>query len=294
MSRRLDEPGMDVAGEQPRMAGAGEGMHAGGCEVLAVFAHPDDESLLAGGTLAACAAAGMTVGIVSMTRGELGVAGASEAADEAALGDLRERELIQAAGVLGAAWARCLDFPDGELGSVDRAHAATVLRDLTDAQPRAVLTFSIEGLYWHPDHIAVREIVRSAFSAASVYELSWPEGLLARAVGELRRRGLPADVWGLDPSAFGAPSGAISRELDVSRFLELKLRALRCHRSQLLAGHALAELPCDLALELLGREWFVTCPRGDWLEQLVSCGPFGAQAGVALSRRWAGQPEGGR
>jgi LmbE family N-acetylglucosaminyl deacetylase len=256
------------------------------CEVLAVFAHPDDESLLAGGTLAACAAAGLQVGIVSMTRGELGVvegegttAGKDVAGDDvveaqgttgrAALAQTRERELECAAAALGAAWARCLDFPDGELGSVDRRRAAAVLRELTEAQPKAVMTFSAEGLYWHPDHLAVHEIARSAFPAASVYELSWPEGLLARTVQELRRRGLPADVWGLDPSAFGVPRGAIFRELDVSRFLSVKLCALRCHRSQLPAGHALAALPCDLALKLLGREWFVRCPEGDWLAETI-------------------------
>jgi LmbE family N-acetylglucosaminyl deacetylase len=242
-----------------------------GCDVLAVFAHPDDESLLAGGTLAACAAAGMTVGIVSMTRGELGLAGGSGAVGEAALGDLRERELIEAGDMLGAAWAHCLALPDGELASIDRAAAVDVVRQAISVRERqVVLTFSAEGLYWHPDHIATHEIVRSAFPVSSIYQLSWPEGLLSRTVEELRRRGLPADVWGLDPSAFGVPAETIERELDVSAFLEVKLRALRCHASQLAAGHGLAELPGDLALELLGREWFVSCPAGDWLERIVA------------------------
>jgi LmbE family N-acetylglucosaminyl deacetylase len=249
------------------------GAHAGACDVVAVFAHPDDESLLAGGTLAACAAAGMTVGIVSMTRGELGLAGGSGAVGEAALGDLRERELIEASDVLGAAWARCLDLPDGELASIDRAAAVDVVREAIAVRERqVVLTFSAEGLYWHPDHVATHEIVRSAFPAASIYELSWPEGLLSRTVEELRRRGLPADVWGLDPHAFGVPAETIERELDVSALLEVKLRALRCHASQLLAGHALADLPDDLARELLGREWFVRCPDAAWLERVVAQG----------------------
>lgn len=239
------------------------------CDVLGVFAHPDDESLLAGGTLAACAAAGLRVGIVSMTHGELG----------GFPGATRARELSAAGAALGADWAVCLDFPDGELGSCDRACAAAALRELAAAaaQPDgrsggAVLTFSAEGLYWHPDHIAVHEIVRASFPAERICELSWPAGLLAGVVDELRARELPTDVWGLDPRAFGVPAERIARELDVSAFLDVKLRALRCHPSQFPSGHALADLPDDLARRLLGHEWLVRCPPGDWLADAVASG----------------------
>jgi LmbE family N-acetylglucosaminyl deacetylase len=276
-----------------------------GCDVLAVFAHPDDESLLAGGLLAACATAGLRVGIVSLTRGELGVVeegerlgGASdgeasdgEASDGGAsdgeasvqsarapssgaqLGEIRERELGEAAEALGAAWARCLGLPDGELMSVERAPAVDAVRELVSShEPTVVVTFSSEGLYWHPDHIAAHEIVHQAAPPASVCEVTWPAGLLVSTIDELRGRGLPTDVWGLDPHAFGAPAGIIAHELDVSAFLDVKLRALRSHRSQLPSSQALAELPQDLALELLGREWLTTCARGGWLASAVEQG----------------------
>lgn len=261
------------------------------CDVLAVFAHPDDESLLAGGTLAACAAAGLRVGIVSMTRGELGVPASSPDGQPSAdahrpdpevlggdigaagadLGAVRERELGDAAAALGVAWARCLDLPDGELRTVDRRRARSALGALAQCEPRALLTFATDGLYWHPDHIAVREIVRGVFPRERIFELSWPHGLLAVVVQELRRRDLPSDVWGLDPAAFGAPARAIARELDVTAFLDAKLLALRSHRSQLAAGHAFADLPRDLAELLLGREWLTSDPDG-WLAEAVTAG----------------------
>jgi LmbE family N-acetylglucosaminyl deacetylase len=255
----------------PPLADARAGALPCACDVLAVFAHPDDESLLAGGTLAACAAAGLRVGVVSMTRGELG--GAAYGSD---LGAVRERELIDAAAALGSTWARCLDLPDGELGSVDPDRALQALGALGQCEPRALLTFSADGLYWHPDHIAVHEIVRRVFPHERIFEFSWPPGLLAEVVDELRRRGLPSDVWGLDPGAFGAPAGAIVRELDVSGFLDAKLRALRCHRSQLLSGHALTELPHDLAERLLGREW-LTSDRDSWLVDVVAAASEGVR-----------------
>src|SRR5204862_6156740 len=89
-----------------RRAPARRGTSSAG-NVLAIFAHPDDESLLAGGTLAASAAAGLDVTIVSVTRGEAGPIGDRSVGRER-LGEVREQELRAAARELGAARARCL------------------------------------------------------------------------------------------------------------------------------------------------------------------------------------------
>ncbi len=245
--------------------------HTNGCEVLAVFAHPDDESLLAGGTLAACSAAGLEVGIVSLTRGELGPSG-DRASDRERLARLREEELARAAQALGASWARCLSLPDGELSFTDRAAAVRQLGELlVKVSPHLVLTFSSDGLYWHPDHLAAREIVHAATTTA-VCEFTWPQGLLADTVRQLQRRGLPCDMWGLDPDAFGAEADTALHELDVSAFLADKLGALRCHESQLGAEHALSRLPADLARGLLGREWLLAGEHAQWLCGIVAQG----------------------
>jgi N-acetyl-1-D-myo-inositol-2-amino-2-deoxy-alpha-D-glucopyranoside deacetylase len=244
---------------------------AGG--VLAVFAHPDDESLLAGGTLAACAAAGRRVAIVSMTRGERGPGGSS------GLGEIREAELQAAARAMGAATAECLGYPDGELADVEEDEAAQSLARLLERErPEAVLTFSAEGLYWHPDHLAVSRLLAAALELVDppewVYGATWPEGHAARLVTLARARGLETDLWGLEPDAFGAAEDSITSSLDITTFLPAKLAALRAYTSQIGPGHLLNALPDDLAQELLGREYFVRIrpeqSQRDWLAETLA------------------------
>jgi LmbE family N-acetylglucosaminyl deacetylase len=249
--------------------------------VLAVFAHPDDESLLAGGVLAAFAAAGRRVAIVSMTRGERGPTELPGLSGELELGDVREAELLQAARALGASAAECLDFPDGDLAGVDERQAARHLsRILVREQPELVLSFSDEGLYWHPDHLAVSrflnaalELLGSGGAGAWLYGATWPEGHAGRLVSLMRARGLSADLWGLEPDAFGAPSHSITISPDVRPFLPAKLAALRGYASQIGPSHLLSALPDDLAEEFLGREYFVRIrpekSQQDWLAEAL-------------------------
>jgi LmbE family N-acetylglucosaminyl deacetylase len=250
---------------------------AGG--LLAVFAHPDDESLLAGGVLAACAAAGRRVAIVSMTRGERGPAELSEL-DGRPLGEIREAELLAASRVLGVSSAECLDYPDGELADADETQAARALVLLLERErPEAVISFSDEGLYWHPDHLAVSRFVNVALdlldgsAAAALYGATWPEGHAGRLVSLMHARGLTGDLWGLEPDAFGAPSDSITRSLDVRPFLPAKLAALRAYASQIGPSHLLSTLPDDLAEEFLGREYVVRIRPGesqrDWLAEAL-------------------------
>jgi LmbE family N-acetylglucosaminyl deacetylase len=241
--------------------------------LLAVFAHPDDESLLAGGTIAACAAAGHRVAIVSMTRGERGPG-------PGPLGEVREAELQAAARAIGASDAECLEYPDGELAGVDEDEAAqTLARLLERERPEAVISFSEEGLYWHPDHLAVSRLLAAALELvesgpAWVYGATWPEGHAARLVAFMRARGLETDLWGLDPEAFGAPKESITSSLDVTPFLAAKLAALRAYASQIGPGHLLSALPDDLAEGFLGREYFVRVrpeqSQRDWLGEALA------------------------
>jgi len=241
--------------------------------VLAVFAHPDDESLLAGGTLAACAAAGRRVAIVSMTRGERGPGARS------GLGELRESELQAAARALGAAAAECLDYPDGELAEVDEEEAARKLEHLLERErPEALITFSAEGLYWHPDHLAVARLLAAALELVErgpewVYGATWPEGHAARLVSVMQSRALSTDLWGLEPDAFGAPIDSITVSPDVREFLPAKLAALRGYASQIGPNHLLSALPDDAAEEFLGREYFVRIrpeeSQRDWLAEAL-------------------------
>jgi N-acetyl-1-D-myo-inositol-2-amino-2-deoxy-alpha-D-glucopyranoside deacetylase len=245
--------------------------------VLAVFAHPDDESLLAGGVLAAFAAAGRRVAIVSMTRGERGPTELPGLSGELELGDVREAELLQAARALGASAAECLDFPDGDLAGVDERQAARHLsRILVREQPELVLSFSDEGLYWHPDHLAVSRFLDAALALVArggaqawLYGATWPQDHARRLVSLMHARGLAADLWGLEPDAFGAAADSITTRLDVRPFLPAKLAALHAYASQIGPSHLLSVLPEDLAEEFLGCEFFVRLKpeesQRDWL-----------------------------
>jgi LmbE family N-acetylglucosaminyl deacetylase len=251
---------------------------AGG--VLAVFSHPDDESLLAGGVLAACAAAGHRVAVVSMTRGERGPTELPGLAGRSALGEVREAELLAASRAHGVSSAECLDYTDGELADADDAQAARALALLLERErPEAVISFSEEGFYWHPDHIAVLRFVNAALdlldgnARAALYGATWPEGHAGRLVSLMHARGLTADLWGLEPDAFGAPSDSITRSIDVRPFLPAKLAALRAYASQIGPSHLLSTLPDDLAEEFLGCEYFVRSRPGesqrDWLAEAL-------------------------
>jgi LmbE family N-acetylglucosaminyl deacetylase len=124
--------------------------------ILGVFAHPDDETFCAGGTLARYAADGAEIMVVSATRGEAGQIRDARAATRRTLGHVRERELRLACERLGVQHTVCLDYRDGRLKDVE---TEALTRDITqivrEFRPDAVITFGPDGAYGHPDHIAI-------------------------------------------------------------------------------------------------------------------------------------------
>jgi LmbE family N-acetylglucosaminyl deacetylase len=243
--------------------------------VVAVVAHPDDESLIAGGTLALAARAGARTGVVSMTRGELGPTADPAIDTPEQLAAAREAELTAAGRMLGVGWVECLRYPDGELPWVDHATAAEELASLIESPlPDVVLTFGPDGLYGHPDHSAAAEIairaIRRLGASADVYEAAWPTGLVVELAAAAAERGLPHDLWGLEPGAFG--SDRVSNvTVDVRPVLVQKLAALRAHRTQVGSDHLFAALPLDLAERFLAAERWAA-PAGGRLEKLLAGG----------------------
>jgi LmbE family N-acetylglucosaminyl deacetylase/glycosyltransferase involved in cell wall biosynthesis len=245
-----------------RRVATSRGVSANGARgaVVAVVAHPDDEALIAGGTLALAAAAGLSTGVVSLTRGELGPISDRGLADERTLGVVRERELRASGAILGVDWTCCLDHPDGELEWADVEAAARELADLLrPAAPAVLLTFGEDGLYGHQDHVATWRIARRAAAllepgAPRVYEAVWSADLARRLVADAAGRGLPHALWGLEPEAFGSATEGPLTHVDVRGAVDTKLAALRAHRTQLAADHVLAVLPADLAERHLGEE----------------------------------------
>ena len=135
--------------------------------ILGVFAHPDDESFCAGGTLAKYAAVGAEIMIVSATRGDAGQIQDVRAATRRTLGQVRERELRLACTRLGIRHAVCLDYGDGTLKDVEpEALTRDIARIVREFRPDTVITFGPDGAYGHPDHIAIGAATTAACSVA--------------------------------------------------------------------------------------------------------------------------------
>ena len=131
--------------------------------VLGIFAHPDDETLCAGGTLAKYASADPDVRVVSLTKGGAGQIRDASVATRATLTAVRESELDAAGVELGLTETRCLDYSDGGLADMDSHLLVSLASDLlTELEPDVVITFGPDGFSGHPDHIAVGEAVTAA------------------------------------------------------------------------------------------------------------------------------------
>jgi LmbE family N-acetylglucosaminyl deacetylase len=260
-----------------------------GRSLLAVFAHPDDESLACGGLLAWCAHLGARVSLVCATRGESGTrTDGDEPGDRpAGIRDTRSRELQAAAEILGLSEVVLLDHPDGMLPWVD---AARLERDIGDAirriRPDVVITFGEDGLYWHPDHIAIHERTTAAVVAAAavagekvpaLYYVTMPPGCMralvtgvADLVAAQGAAGLaPRLIFGIDDAdAFGAMAATPTLIVDASGFAPRKLAAIKCHRSQLVDS-ALALVSEQDAARFLGIEHFRRADAGSTADAFI-------------------------
>jgi LmbE family N-acetylglucosaminyl deacetylase len=150
--------------------------------ILGVFAHPDDETFCAGGTLAKYVADGWEAMVVSATTGQAGQIRDARLATRRTLGHVRERELHESCRRLGVQHVRTLDYMDGTLADVDgRELAGAVAAIIREFRPDVVITFGEDGAYGHPDHIAISIATSVACGLAGSAE-HFPEQL----VGGLR------------------------------------------------------------------------------------------------------------
>ena len=227
-----------------------------GRTVLGIFAHPDDESLACGGTLARLADAGCRVIVVCASRGEAGSISDPALVPDGDLGGVRERELREAAAVLGVADVIVLDHPDGDLrwDDVPELHAEIVAL-IQRYRPDAVITFAEDGLYWHLDHIGVHERTYTAVrslgaDAPPLYYVTMQHGVMREVVQAAHAKGgAPPDssFWGIAADAFGDSAKPPSFVIDVRDWAVRKLAALRCHRTQIPADSLFLTLPAHIA-----------------------------------------------
>ena len=236
-----------------------------GRTILAVFAHPDDESLACGGTLARAADEGARVVLLCATRGERGSTSDPALVPDGDLGGVRARELAEAAAILGISEVTVLDHPDGDVrwANVPILHEEIVMM-IRRWQPDAIVTFGEDGLYWHLDHIGIHERTYTAVksfgdAAPPLYYVTMPKGVMREIVDAARRaRGAPPDssFWGIEPDAFGDAAQPPGFVVDVRAWVTRKLAALRCHRTQMGRDNPMAWIDEETARRWLGAEYF--------------------------------------
>ena len=246
--------------------------------LVSFHAHPDDEGLLTGGTLARAAAEGHRVVVVVATSGEAGLA--ANDPDAAALARVRSEELAASAEALGVARVVLLGHPDsgsvpgqrvgGGSGPFCELDPELVAIDLAavleEEDADALTTYDAAGGYGHPDHVQVHRVGQRAARLAGtpvVLEATVDRDLLVRVTRLLRvgARVLPLPRMP-DLTAAYTPHSDLTHRVDVRPQLGAKVRALQAHASQSGGGDSvrtlafLLRLPSILRRRVLGTEWF--------------------------------------
>jgi LmbE family N-acetylglucosaminyl deacetylase len=197
--------------------------------LLAIFAHPDDESFSVAGTLARCHREGKEVALVSVTDGEAGRVSGVRADDRTEVALLRRRELLDAAGILGVDRVFTLGHPDGGLdGFSGDALVAQLVELIRRVRPRVVITFGPEGApNTHADHRAVSRATTAAFFLAG----------LRTALAGLGAAWSADRLYYLTWTGRSGPDGGVEGmpvtcRVDISTEIDVKRAAFAAHRSQ--------------------------------------------------------------
>ncbi len=231
--------------------------------VLAVFAHPDDESLSAGGLLARTADEGGRTAVVTPTW---------------AAGSARALELAEALRILGAGSPMLLGYADGRVpesatgqprfcdAPLDDA-VRRLVEHIRDFRPDIIVTHdAYGGLTGHPDHLHTHRVTLLAAQAAALVGLypdagpPWGARSLYLATHPYSALESLARLIGPRRTRHGVPDDQVDVRLDVTPWLDTKVAAILAHRSEVRRGALpglVAGLAPDARAELLGTEWFL-------------------------------------
>jgi LmbE family N-acetylglucosaminyl deacetylase len=258
--------------------------------LMAIYAHPDDETFGVGGTMARYAERGVPVTMLCATRGEVGEIAAGSDATPETLGAYREQELRDAMAILGVHDVRFLEFRDsGMAGTPENADPRALHNAPADAvvgplvaairerRPDVICTWDASGGYGHPDHVAVHHHATAAFHAAadpSQYpdgRAPWPTPRLfytAFPIEEFGRIMAAMRERGIDMPGFTDGNGEVAERpdelprvepnciIDVTAYFERKMQAMLAHSTQITPDDPFMRLPEDLRRDFFGREYF--------------------------------------
>lgn len=252
--------------------------------LLAVFAHPDDETFGSGSTLARYADEGVDMTVVCATQGEAGEIIPGGNATPETLGAIRVAELRSALNVLGVQSLVLLGYRDsGMAGTEDNNNPAAFINVpiaegverlvgiIRRYHPQVVVTMDPSGGYGHPDHIRTAELTTQAFKAAGdpsftspgdkepwspnkLYYHIFPRSQMVRWLKYIRNTDASSDMARLDPNTFGTEDEAITTVLDVSHYTDVRIQAAQQHRSQ---RSPFTMLPRELTREVLRRDFWI-------------------------------------
>lgn len=239
--------------------------------LLAIFAHPDDESLGTGSTLAKYAAEGVEVHLICATKGERGWTGSEkDNPGLTQLGALRENELHSAAQALGIRQVYFLGYVDGDLDQAPEAEVIDKISQLIrEIRPQVVLSFGPDGIYGHPDHIAISQFSHAACIRAAdaffsnslsphvvskFYYMIIEKELAvnyAKVFGDIRM-----NIDGVDRTVSVWPDWAVATIIDGSKYWRIALNAVNCHQSQVAIYGDLNKLSEERSIELWGKRTY--------------------------------------
>src|SRR5215468_12493864 len=272
-----------------------------GRRLLLVHAHPDDESIGTGATMAKYAAEGAQVTLVTCTLGELGEIIPPHLAHLAwdkdnAFGEYRIGELAAACEALGVKDHRFLGGPghwhdsgmmgtpsndwDGAFWRADVDEAARSLVDIIrDVRPHVLVTYDSNGFYGHPDHIQAHRVAWRAFELADglvhkFYATAVPKSVLAAGMKMMREADADEAEGGagsaflavesVDDLPFGVPDEQVTTEIDARDYLAAKFAAMRAHASQIAVDSPFFALSNRVGQRAFGYEHYTLLagPRG--------------------------------
>ena len=264
--------------------------------ILFVHAHPDDETIGNGATMAKYAADGVHVTLVTCTLGEEGEIILDDHAHHAAdqndtLGQHRAIELANAMAELGVADHRQLGHPgkyrdSGMIGTPDNddptcfwraallAAAADLVAVVREVRPQVLVTYDDFGGYGHPDHIQAHRVAMyaavlaaapsyrpdlgPAWEIAKIYWTAFPKSFIRQGIESLRAAGETTGFAAMDPDdiPFGVDDELVTTAVNAEDFFEQKMAAMRAHATQISVEDGFFALSNNLGSKALGIEFY--------------------------------------
>ena len=262
-----------------------------GYRMLLVHAHPDDETINNGATMALYAALGAQVTLITCTRGEEGEVLTPElthlaSSETDSLGEHREIELANAMKALGVTDFRFLAEGEGKyrdsgmMGTepnnradvfwqADLEEASDYLVKVIDeVKPHILITYDEIGGYGHPDHIqahrvAMRASEKSKWQIQKIYWNTMPKSVLAESMAKMKELG--SDFFGadnVDDLPFAKEDSFVTSLIDGNSYVDAKMAAMKAHHTQISLDGPFFALSNNLGLQVWGHEYY-TLVKGE-------------------------------